>query len=148
MRRSRNFHHQWGGGGGGGGRSDKNSSDFFFKNYHFSRFQRGSNIFQGGGGPTFSREGGIQLLMIFQGGGGVWTPPSGSALAFRFIKTLCLLQTVFIHQHLLNDSSYKSFFYTYSFYKKKAISFAWKSKSSIRTPFCKLQSNGSSDYMD
>ena len=27
--------------------------------YHFSRFQRGSNIFQGGGGgPTFSRGGG------------------------------------------------------------------------------------------
>ena len=27
--------------------------------YHFSRFQRGSNIFRGGGGgPTFSRGGG------------------------------------------------------------------------------------------
>ena len=27
--------------------------------YHFSRFQRGSNIFQGGGGgPTFSKGGG------------------------------------------------------------------------------------------
>ena len=30
----------------------------FEENYHFSRFQRGSNIFQGGGGPTFSRGGG------------------------------------------------------------------------------------------
>ena len=32
---------------------------FKFKEiYHFSRFQRGSNIFQGGGGLTFSRGGG------------------------------------------------------------------------------------------
>ena len=58
-------------GGGGPGQSYKKSSDngcFFiflfyrsqmvnFKEfYHFSRFQRGSNIFQGG--PTFSRGGG------------------------------------------------------------------------------------------
>ena len=65
-------------GGGGLGQSDKKSSDnvfffffFFFlvlslfyrsqmvnfkEIYHFSRFQRGSNIFQGG--PTFSRGGG------------------------------------------------------------------------------------------
>ena len=62
-----------GGGGGGPGQSDKKKSSdnvFFFlvlilfyrsqmvyfkENYHFSRFQRGSNIFQGGGcgGPTF-----------------------------------------------------------------------------------------------
>ena len=54
-----------GGGGGGPGQSDKKSSDVFFcfflspqlinfkAIYHFSRFQRGSNIFQGG--PTFSR---------------------------------------------------------------------------------------------
>ena len=34
----------------------------FRENYHFSKFRRGSNIFQGGGGggggPTFSRGGG------------------------------------------------------------------------------------------
>ena len=30
--------------------------------YHFSRFQRGSNIFQGGGGPTVSRGGGSNSL--------------------------------------------------------------------------------------
>ena len=58
-----------GGGGGGGwggpGQSDKKSSDVFFcfflspqlinfkAIYRFSRFQRGSNIFQWG--PTFSR---------------------------------------------------------------------------------------------
>ena len=38
----------------------------FEENYHFSRFQRGSNIFEGGGGggPTFSRGGGgVQLLI-------------------------------------------------------------------------------------
>ena len=56
--------------------------------YHFSRFQRGSNIFQGG--PTFSRWG-VQLLIPYRNPynyitcdfpGGVRTPcpPSGSAL--------------------------------------------------------------------
>ena len=75
MRGSRNFRQ------GGPGQSDKKSSDnvffffFFFllvlslfyrsqmvnfkEIHHFSRFQRGSNIFQGGGGPTFSRGGPI-----------------------------------------------------------------------------------------
>ena len=51
--------------------------------YHFSRFQRGSNIFQaGGGGPAFSRGGGgVQLLIPIEThiscdfpGGGVRTP--------------------------------------------------------------------------
>ena len=74
MRGSRNFRQ------GGPGQSDKQSFDnvfgfflvlsLFFRSqmvnfkeiYHFSRFQRGSNIFQGGGGPTFSVGGG--------GGGG------------------------------------------------------------------------------
>ena len=102
-------------GGGGGSRSGqpgKKSSDkvfflFFFLvlslfyrrqmvNFkeidHFSRFQRGSNIFQGGGGPTFSREGGVQLLIPYRnpynlwfsrgGGSGPPVPPSGSALVF------------------------------------------------------------------
>ena len=57
--------------------------------YHFSRFQRGSNIFQGGGGcPTFSR--GVQLLIPYRnpynlrfsrgGSGPPVPPPSGSAL--------------------------------------------------------------------
>ena len=69
MRGSENF--LQGGGGGGPGQSDKKSSDSVFlvvglfyrsqmvnfkENYHFSRFQRGSNIFQGG--PTFSSGGG------------------------------------------------------------------------------------------
>ena len=72
MRGSRYF--RQGGGGGGPGQSDKKSSDnvfFFFlvlslfyrsqmvnfkEIYHFSSFQRESNIFQGG--PTFSRGGG------------------------------------------------------------------------------------------
>ena len=65
MRGSRNFRQ-----GGGPGQSDKKAlTTFFFvffsvrslfyrsqmvnfkEIYHFSRFQRGSNIFQGGGGP-------------------------------------------------------------------------------------------------
>ena len=31
---------------------------YFKENYNFPRFQRGSNIFSRGGGPTFSRGGG------------------------------------------------------------------------------------------
>ena len=56
------------------------------KNYNFLRFQRGSNIFQGGGGggPTFSR-GGVQMLISietyrscdFTAGSGPRIPPSG-----------------------------------------------------------------------
>ena len=73
MRGSRNFRQ----GGGGPGQSDKKaltavffspqlilqkSNGQFNEIYHFSRFQRGSNIFQGG--PTFSR--GVQLLMPYR----------------------------------------------------------------------------------
>ena len=80
MRGSRNFRQ-----GGGPGQSDKKSSDrvfFFFlvlslfyrsqmvnfkEIYHFSRFQRGSNVFQGGGGGlTFTRGGGVQLLIPYR----------------------------------------------------------------------------------
>ena len=95
------------GGGGGPGQSDKKSSDnvfffffflvlsFFYSSqmvnfkeiYHVSRFQRGSNVFQGG--PTFSRGGGVQLLIPYRNpynllfSRGVRTPcppcpPSGS----------------------------------------------------------------------
>ena len=95
MRGSRNFRQ------GGPGQSDKKSSDVFFflvlslfyrsqmvnfkEIYHFSRFQRGSNILQGG--PTFSRGGSNCLFPIethitcdFPGGVGPPVPPSGSAL--------------------------------------------------------------------
>ena len=76
MRGSRNF--RQGGGGGGPGQSDKKDlTNFFFsrqlilrsqmvnfkENYHFSRFLRGSNIFQGGG-PTFSGVGGSNCLFL------------------------------------------------------------------------------------
>ena len=58
----------------------------FIENYHFPRFQRGSNIFQGGGGPAITG-GGVKLLipsrnqynMIFQGVGADPSPRSGSA---------------------------------------------------------------------
>ena len=71
MRGSRNFRQ-----GGGPGQSDKELGQPFFSpqlilqsqivnfkvNYHFSRFLRGSNIFQGGGGvqlfPGWGRGGG------------------------------------------------------------------------------------------
>ena len=73
MRGSRNFR-----GGGGPGQSDKKALTAFFfspqlilqsqmvnfkENYHFSRFPRGSNIFQGGGASNFFRGGGFQLLI-------------------------------------------------------------------------------------
>ena len=68
--------------------------------YHFSRFKRGSNIFQGGGGPNFSRGGGVQLLIPYKnpytcdfpgGGSGPPVPPSGSALVRTPIQDLhCL----------------------------------------------------------
>ena len=73
MRGSRNFRQ---GGGGGPGHSDKKALTTFFspqlilqsqmvkfkESYHFSRFPRGSNIFQGGG-SNFFRGGGFQLLI-------------------------------------------------------------------------------------
>ena len=97
---SRNFRQVGGGGGGGPGQTDEKSSDnaFYFilvliifyrsqmvnfnEIYHFSRLERGSNIFQGGGGPTFSRGGGSNCLFPiethitcdFPGGGGVRIP--------------------------------------------------------------------------
>ena len=56
------------------------------ENYHFSRFWRRSNIFHGGGDPTFSREGGSNCLLPietnitcdFQGGSGPPVPTDNS----------------------------------------------------------------------
>ena len=93
--------------GGGTGQSDKKSPENVFlvfslfywsqmvnfeENYHFSRFQRGSNIFQGVGGPTFSK--GVQLLIPYRNPYNLWFsrwvgtpwPPSGSALAISIIR--------------------------------------------------------------
>ena len=56
--------------------------------YHFSRFQRGSNIFQGGG-SNFFKGGPIAYSHItcdFPGGSGPPVPPSGSALALNNIS--------------------------------------------------------------
>ena len=106
MRGSRNFRQ------GGPGQSDKEKSSdnvffffFFFlvlslfyrsqmvnlkEIYHFSRFQRRSNIFQGGGGGSnFSQGGGVQLLIPYRNPYNLCffkgvpdpCPPSGSALA-------------------------------------------------------------------
>ena len=88
-------------GGGGPGQSDKKSSDRsqmvnFKEIYHFSRFQRGSNIFQGGGVQLFPGGGGSNSLFPiethitcdFPGGVRTTVPPSGSALGCRlFILT-------------------------------------------------------------
>ena len=60
----------------------------------FARFQRSSNIFQGG--PTFFRGGGgfnclfpieTHITCDFQGGGPDPLPPSGSALVLIAVKT-------------------------------------------------------------
>ena len=62
--------------------------------YHFSRFQRGSNIFQGGGGGVQLFQGGSYCLFPYNlwfsrgGGGGVRNPPSGSALALNNISII------------------------------------------------------------
>ena len=71
---------------GGPGQSDKKSSDVFFffsphfilqkSNGHFSRFQRGSNIFQGGGSNFFQGRSNslfpieTHITCDFPGGGG------------------------------------------------------------------------------
>ena len=51
---------------------------FFKEKYNFPRFQRGPNIFQGGGSNFFQGRGGGGFkcidLLIFQGGGGSWPP--------------------------------------------------------------------------
>ena len=105
MRRSRNFSS----GGGGPGQSDKKKAlTFFFlfcfsvlslfyrsqmvnfkEIYYLSRFQRGSNNFQGGGGSNFF-QGGFNYLFpiktqITRFSRGVQTPcpPSGSTLVQR-----------------------------------------------------------------
>ena len=61
--------------------------------YHFSRFQRGSNIFQGGGESNFFQGGGVQLLIPYRNPYNLWfsrvvrtpCPPSGSAfVCFSF----------------------------------------------------------------
>ena len=64
---------------------------YFKENYNFPRFQRGSNIFSRGGGPTFSRGGGgggsnclfpieSNITCVFPGGGGPGTLPPPSPL--------------------------------------------------------------------
>ena len=96
-------------GGGGGVQASltkKDPTTFFFlvvsleksngqfqRNLSFSRFQRGSNIFQGG--PTFTRGGGgsnclflieIHITCDFPGGVRTPCPPSGSALEATHIR--------------------------------------------------------------
>ena len=87
---------RWGGGGGGGpGQTDEKSSDnaFYFilvliifyrsqmvnfnEIYHFSRLERGSNIFQGGGGSNFFQGGGVQLLIPYRNPYNLWFSRGG-----------------------------------------------------------------------
>ena len=98
MRGSRNFR-QGGGGGGVQVNLTKKADIFFFfspqlvlqisqmvnfkENYHFSRFQRGSNIFQGGGGGSnclFPLE--THITCDFPGGSEPPVPPSVSNMKF------------------------------------------------------------------
>ena len=97
-----------GGGGGGPGQSDKKSSDdvvFIFvffslfyrsqmvnfkENYHFSRFQRGSNIFQGGSNCFFPIA--THITCDFPGGSGPPLP--------LWIRT-CKIITIFAHTQII-----------------------------------------------
>ena len=106
MRGSRNFRR--GGGGGGQGQSNKKSSDNVFfspqlilqksngqfqRNLSLSRFQRGSNFFQGGGGSNCLFPIETRIACDFPGGGGGGggsgppAPPSGSALGMQLVCT-------------------------------------------------------------
>ena len=71
----------------------------FKENYHFSRFLRWSNIFQGGGGPTFAGVGGgggfqllipIEniLLVIFRGRSGPPAPPLDPHLGLSMVLSI------------------------------------------------------------
>ena len=62
----------------------------FEENYHFSRFQRGSNIFQGGGGPTFSK--GVQLLIPYRNPYNFWFSRGPDPLTPLWIRTCYLDQ--------------------------------------------------------
>ena len=121
MRGSRNFRQ----GGGGPGQSDKKalttvffspqltllkSNGFFEENYYFSRFQSGSNIFQGG--PTFSRGGGgrsnclfpieTHITCDFPGGSGPPVPPP------LWIRTCWFSSAVLSFQYLSSDDVYNT----------------------------------------
>ena len=80
-------------GGGGQAQSDKKALTNFFlvlslfywsqmvnfeENYNFSRFQRGSNIFQGGGGSNFFQGGPIAYTLLKPNGHITWDFPGGS----------------------------------------------------------------------
>ena len=121
-------------GGGGPGQSDrKKSSDVFcfffafflvlslfyrsqmvkFKAiYHFSRFQRGSNIFQGG--PTFSRGGGGSNCLFpiethktcdFPGGYGPPAPPLDPHLWFPIVSSSYNIDPPETNMHFISNWS-------------------------------------------
>ena len=77
--------------------------------YHFSRFQKGSNIFQGGGGSNFFQGGSNCLFPIdthitcdFPGGVRTPCPPSGSTLVLQ-LENLRLIRLC-MHRLILGFS--------------------------------------------
>ena len=81
--------------------------------YHFSGFQRGSNIFEeGGGGSNFFQGGGVQLLIPyrtcdFPGGSGPPAPPPPLdshliwvVLLFKLNPVVCFLRLLHIVKYI------------------------------------------------
>ena len=69
----------------------------FKENYHFSRFQRGSNIFQGGSNCLFPIE--THIICDFPGRVRIPCPPL-DLLAENFLQVVFLLAIVHAENHL------------------------------------------------
>ena len=81
---------------------------YFKESYHFPRFQRGSNIFSRGEGPTFSRggEGPIAyslripyITCVFPGGSGSLPPPLDQCMQYFPVKKVSYEKKLSILTH-------------------------------------------------
>ena len=73
----------------------------FEESYHFSRFQRGSNIFQGGGSNFFQGGGGVQLLIPYRNPYNLWFSTGSGPPNPLWIRTSYLDQQEIAFFHLV-----------------------------------------------